>query len=769
MAKVTNDANASEKKSLQHRIHSGRLFNIGTIRARLLIALILIVLLVAVAISSVTVILGSRDGRDKVTAQLQSITTLKEAEIKTWVNSLNINLNIVSSDRIVAQDIKALMQNPTGALSRFDAYGSLGDRFAWAVQSTGLFEELFLMNTDGMVIVSTDPSHEKQRHSVDDYFTEGIKSSFIQQPSYSLSLGKMTVVTSTPIVENDNTLGVLAGRASLDSLNSIMIERSGLGSTGETYLVGSNYRLLTELRDGNYPIPETYIRTQGSNSAASNHGSGTAAYLNYSGNRVIGVYKWLPDLHVTLLAEQRESEALQGTRTALINIGVVAVAAAVLAILLARFLTGSIARPLRELAYTATLISQGDLSQVASVERDDEVGTLAKAFNTMTRQLQGLFHNLEQRTVQLRAVNEVGRHISSILHVNELLEYVATSLQKTFNYHNVGIVLIDQSTKKLVLQSSAGSYEGADKQKQGEFEGDSIVSFVAHCGEALLVNNVREDPRFSLSHKEGRTAAELAVPIKVGERILGILDIEADKTDAFSEIDFSTAQTLADQLAIAIENARLYEEAQELATMKERQRLARDLHDAVSQTLFSASLIADVLPRLWERNPEEGKRRLEEIRQLTRGALAEMRTLLLELRPAALADAELSDLLKQLAVSITSRARMPVSVEIEGYCLTMSEVKVALYRIAQEALNNVAKHSGASSAYVNLICQTDDIKLIIGDDGRGFGTDNISANSLGLGIMKERAKEIGADLNIQSHEGQGTIINITWRRQAKEE
>jgi PAS domain S-box-containing protein len=132
------------------------------------------------------------------------------------------------------------------------------------------------------------------------------------------------------------------------------------------------------------------------------------------------------------------------------------------------------------------------------------------------------------------------------------------------------------------------------------------------------------------------------------------------------------------------------EQLKEKTAVEERNRLARDLHDAVSQTLFSTSLIAEVLPRLWERSPEEGKKRLEEIRQLTRGALAEMRTLLLELRPVSLKDAELGDLLRQLGESINGRARIPVAVEVQGRAEISPEAKVALYRIAQEALNNVA-------------------------------------------------------------------------------
>jgi len=207
----------------------------------------------------------------------------------------------------------------------------------------------------------------------------------------------------------------------------------------------------------------------------------------------------------------------------------------------------------------------------------------------------------------------------------------------------------------------------------------------------------------------------------------------------------------------------------EKATREERTRLARDLHDAVSQTLFSASLIAEVIPRLWERNTEEGRKQLEEIRQLTRGALAEMRTLLLELRPAALADAEISDLIRQLAESITGRARIPVMVEVTGHCALNADTKIALYRIAQEALNNVAKHSGASSSRVSLNCQPHRVQLVISDNGKGFDQEKIQAESLGIGIMKERARGIGADQIISSIPGKGTEVRVNWKNSMEAE
>ena len=208
-----------------------------------------------------------------------------------------------------------------------------------------------------------------------------------------------------------------------------------------------------------------------------------------------------------------------------------------------------------------------------------------------------------------------------------------------------------------------------------------------------------------------------------------------------------------------------------LATVaiEERNRLARDLHDAVSQTLFSASLIAEVLPRLWERSPEEGLRRLEEVRQLTRGALAEMRTLLLELRPTALVEAELPNLLSQLAESISGRTRVPVTVSTKGDCSFPADVKVALYRIAQEALNNVAKHAGATEVKVNLLCEPDKVTLKITDDGKGFDMSSVPSDSLGIGIMHERAGDIGASLSMQSWVGRGTEIMVVWDNLSGEE
>ncbi|MGD1118612.1 MAG: PAS domain S-box protein [Dehalococcoidales bacterium] len=214
--------------------------------------------------------------------------------------------------------------------------------------------------------------------------------------------------------------------------------------------------------------------------------------------------------------------------------------------------------------------------------------------------------------------------------------------------------------------------------------------------------------------------------------------------------------------------ALLTEKARQQAAAEERNRLARDLHDAVSQTIFSASLISEVLPRLWQRDADEGRKRLEEVRQLTRGALAEMRTLLLELRPDSLAEADIEYLLKQLGESITGRSRMPVTVTVTGRCNVPVDIKIALYRIAQEALNNVVKHAGAKTASVSLLCRAARVTLQVSDDGQGFNSRAVPPNSLGLNIMRERAREIGASLAIRSKAGGGTTVRASWNNQTGE-
>jgi signal transduction histidine kinase len=259
------------------------------------------------------------------------------------------------------------------------------------------------------------------------------------------------------------------------------------------------------------------------------------------------------------------------------------------------------------------------------------------------------------------------------------------------------------------------------------------------------------------------------VPLVVKGRIIAVIGLAHTELDYFKARHADMAMTVANQAAISLVNAELFEDAQGLAVLQERQRLARNLHDAVNQSLFSAGLIAEVLPQLWEQNYDEARSSLEDLRKLIRGAIAEMRMLVSELRPLALTDSNLSDLLHQLANAFTGRTNIPVTVSVSGEDILVSEVQVAVYRICQEALNNIAKHAEPSSVRIKLQYTTGTVELRIRDNGRGFDTNLNTPGHYGLSMMHERAHAVKAHLEIKSELGKGSEVIFRWRETSIQE
>ncbi len=171
---------------------------------------------------------------------------------------------------------------------------------------------------------------------------------------------------------------------------------------------------------------------------------------------------------------------------------------------------------------------------------------------------------------------------------------------------------------------------------------------------------------------------------------------------SFTESDFALLEKISIDITQINEKAWQYEQNQAIIAAEERNRLARDLHDSVTQLLFAASLVAEVLPKIWRRDQKLGLSGLEELRRLTRAALAEMRTMLLELRPSAVIKTPLADLLAQFTEAVTSRSSLAYKLFIEQIPSLPEEVHICFYRVAQESLNNVIKHAHASHLEVHL-------------------------------------------------------------------
>ena len=251
----------------------------------------------------------------------------------------------------------------------------------------------------------------------------------------------------------------------------------------------------------------------------------------------------------------------------------------------------------------------------------------------------------------------------------------------------------------------------------------------------------------------------------IGGTAVGLLWVASDQPGRlFTADEMRLAETIAIDLAAAIESARLSRQAQAAAVAEERSRLARELHDSITQTLYSVSILAAALPRVLERDLEDAKRTADHMRQVVLGALAEMRTLLFELRPDALDAADLGVLLGQLAASLQGRGRVGVDLKIDGKVEPPLDIKIGLYRIAQEASNNIARHAGATHVTVALQNLPDRVNLTIQDDGQGFDPDSVPAERMGLRIMRERAEGLGLHLVINSQVGRGTKVAVTWQK-----
>jgi len=259
------------------------------------------------------------------------------------------------------------------------------------------------------------------------------------------------------------------------------------------------------------------------------------------------------------------------------------------------------------------------------------------------------------------------------------------------------------------------------------------------------------------------------VPVAVKNRVIGSVGVAHVEPDYFTAHHADLALTVANQAAITLINSELYEHAQALAALQERQRLAQSLHDAVNQSLFSAGLIADVLPRLWERDQNLARKSLIDLRRLTRAAQAEMRALLAELRPSALTDTDLGDLMHQLGNALSGRINIPVAVSVAREVILPAEVQVAFYRVCQEALNNVARHAKASRAEIEVKHEGNSIELRVRDDGKGFDTDQVLSGHFGLSMMHERAEAVGARLSVTSQPGGGTEIFMHWTKDPEQE
>jgi signal transduction histidine kinase len=367
-----------------------------------------------------------------------------------------------------------------------------------------------------------------------------------------------------------------------------------------------------------------------------------------------------PGIHLTLLKEQEWTEIMRPSLAYRQLLIVLLALGIIVPVIVTAIGVRYITNPIKKLTQVATEVAAGQFDQTISVRTGDEIGALAEQFNLMSSRLDESYSLLENRvadrTKELATMNSIASVASRSLNVQEILEDALNETMEMMNIDTGAAFRFESDQGEMALMANRGFEQtvAIDLGSLYSTESEAKPAGIQQETTALGIGELREGDlkdRF----RQHNIQSLAIVPLTSKERLMGLFILGRIHQNSFSQEEFSLFRSIGQQVGVAVENAHLYEQARQVAITEERHRLARELHDAVTQTLFSANLIADVLPRIWKRNPEEGSQSLEELRQLTRSALAEMRTMLLEMRPDSLERYDVKTLLTHLTDALIGR------------------------------------------------------------------------------------------------------------------
>jgi PAS domain S-box-containing protein len=377
---------------------------------------------------------------------------------------------------------------------------------------------------------------------------------------------------------------------------------------------------------------------------------------------------------------------------------------------------------------------------------------------------------VESRTQTLAALLDVSRSVASTLELAPVLRLILDHLESLVGYTGASILSLDKG------QVTVLDYRGPTPRRQVvreayEPEQRAIFAQIAEMRVAVILDDVHGDSALAATIRErfGQRIhavypylrSWMSIPLVVKDSVIGLISLQSSQPGFYTERSAQIASAIAALAAIALENARLYEQAQDRAAIDERQRLARELHDSVSQALYGIALGTRTARALLDRDPTQASEPLDYVLSLTDTAMEEMRALILELRPESLERDGLTSALRKLAEATQHRSRLIVQAHVCSEPAISLEAKQAFYRIAQEALHNAVKHASATMLDLTLETTDEAVILTVGDDGVGFDPDGSYPGHLGLRSMRERITRLGGDLSITSAPGQGATVRAT--------
>ena len=575
-------------------VRLARLLQLSSIRSRLILVLAIFSIL-PVAVTGLFInTISANFARAKVQENLQAVTALKSSQIKSWSKDLRVNLStgVTQYERNLA--ILILRMEPGSGIYE-TMYKRQLDEFNQIVKTLTVFEEMMLLDGKGKVILSTSQDQVGKDLSDQEFFNQVLVGGSVANTTFTRD---DVYITQPLAVKQGVALGVLVGRANINPLYSILGDKTGLGATGEIYLVSKDKRLLTPLKTmirgpGASPseaeIGVTQLQSDGVENALSMQ-PGAGAYDNFNGVPVIGAYQWIPELQAAVITEQNQSEAYQFLRNTQLLTFLVLVISSLLALLAALSISNSFARPLTELADAAKQIAGGNLDLRARTKEGDttgqvdEINALAVSFNSMTAQLRNLIGSLENRVTertrqlqvrsdQLMTASEVGRDATSLLDTEQLIRRTVGLIKESFDLYYVGLFTVDESGEWAVLKAGTGAAGEAMLRRGHRLsigrglsapteERRSMIGWCITNNQARIALEALDDPVRLATPDLPDTRSEAAIPLRSRGQVLGAMTIQSAKPGAFDKETIAVFQNMADQVAVALDNARLFTQIQ---------------------------------------------------------------------------------------------------------------------------------------------------------------------------------------------------------------
>ncbi|MCC7207073.1 MAG: PAS domain S-box protein [Anaerolineae bacterium] len=757
--------------------------------------LTLVVVALAVApmtiVTSLVIDQADSQARHHAAAHLESVAEIKRSETQAWLNHQATILSVILADPAESQAAYRVLTRQASeaesAAFRTVLEGQLDAQTA--------FGELFLYGTDGRIVLSTTDRQIGKIVAGQPYFAPSLSALHIQPPYYEVFTGDLNVVISRPVHRPSGSLvGVLAGRLKLDELSRMMLQRTGLGATGETYLVSaqSNY-LVTNSRFEGYPASRAY-HSQGIDRALDGN-DGTGIYEDYRGVEVVGAYRWLPELQSALLAEMNVSEALAESYHMRAITGRLVFLASAGAIIIGLLVTLRIARPIMALRTAAVAIAAGDYARRARVRRHDEVGQLAMAFNTMT---QRLVQTIGELNGHVRRVNQMNLNLESktlqLHEANQALEQQIRERQAADESltaeRNLLRTLIDNLPHQIYARDTRGRFTVSNRAHSqalglesplamtGKWEPDlrpdgrtgrCVVRDmdVLRTGQALLSQEERA---------QGKAGGDVWLSISVipirdsRDQVTGLVGIK---------IDITERKRVEEMLRTAFE----HEKAMNELKTRFSSMVSHEFRNPLATILSSSESLRYYGDRMGEQRKAEHFEKIDEqVRNLVGMldeilAISKAQSLGMELHPALLdLDAHCRQIIGEMGQ--VAQGKCTIEYACQGDCRQVVADEKLMMQIIRNLLTNAIKYSPSGEAVrLTLACHAGNVILTVSDRGigipeadqqhlfqaffRGSNVVSMPGTGLGLVIVKECVDAHAGSISFESTPGVGTTFTVT--------